>query len=306
MGTTVDPVPDFLVLEHCLWMDDPTDRIRIRDWIWDHVTPLDTTTPQQLQFLVHTVRQELLETLQRTGGALDLSTDANDTENNTSGTVTNGSDAVLVQPGDIATLEVLRQELARITSMAQQKLQRLIRHRELVRQLSPTSLASSSATTTTPDPEEDRPPGYLWMDPEDAKTVQQILLPKAELLVPIITQIVHDAAALSMAVSSAPNKPRRIPNAYRIEIIERVWHNSYNNARNDTQKDNGVQPNSKFIGGNSNTPLSSNNSNISSSSGGGYYRDFTPTELDTNSRDAKSKYDTQTYRRWKRAKKKAN
>ena len=84
-----------------------------------------------------------------------------------------------------------------------------------------------------------------------------------------------------------------------------MWNNSYNNARNDTQKDNGVQPNSKFIGGNSNTPLSSNNSNISSSSGGGYYRDFTPTELDTNSRDAKSKYDTQTYRRWKRAKKKA-
>ena len=29
--TTVDPVPDFLVLEHCLWMDDPTDRVRIRD-----------------------------------------------------------------------------------------------------------------------------------------------------------------------------------------------------------------------------------------------------------------------------------
>ena len=126
--------------------------------------------------------------------------------------------------------------------------------------------------------------------------MQQILLPKAELLVPMITQIVHDAVALSMAVSSSPNKHRRIPNAYRIEIIERVWHNSYNNARNDTQKDNGVQPNSKFIGG---------NSNISSSSGGGYYRDFTPTELDTNSRDAKSKYDTQTYRRWKRAKKKA-
>ena len=48
---------------------------------------------------------------------------------------------------------------------------------------------------------------------------------------------------------------------------------------------------------NSNTSLSLNNSNILSSSGGGYYRDFTPTELDTNSRDAKSKYDTQTYRR---------
>ena len=68
---------------------------------------------------------------------------------------------------------------------------------------------------------------------------------------------------------------------------------------------NGVQPNLKFIGGNSNTPLSSNNSNILSSSGAGYYRDFTPTKLDTNSRNAKSKYDTQTYRRWKRAKKKA-
>ena len=144
------------------------------------------------------------------------------------------------------------------------------------------------------------------MDPEEAKTVQQILLPKAELLVPMITQIVHDAVALSMAVSSAPNKHLRIPNAYRIEIIERMWHNSNNNAAsNDTQKDNGVHPNSKLTGGSSNTPLSSNNSNISSSSGGGYYRDFTQTELDTNSRDAKSKYDTQTYRRWKRAKKKA-
>ena len=81
----------------------------------------------------------------------------------------------------------------------------------------------------------------------------------------MITPIVHDAVALSMAVSSSPNKHQRIQNAYRIKIIERVWHNSYNNARNNnTQKDNGVQPNSKFIGGNSNTPLSSNNSNISS------------------------------------------
>ena len=127
--------------------------------------------------------------------------------------------------------------------------------------------------------------------------MQQILLPKAEFLVPMITQIVHDAVALSMAVSLSPNKHRRIPNAYRIEIIERVWHNSYNNARNNTQKDNGVQPNSKFIGGNRNTPLSSNNSNIFSSSGVRYYRDFTPTELDTNRRDAKSKYDTKTYSR---------
>ena len=54
-------------------------------------------------------------------------------------------------------------------SMAQQNLQRLIQHRELVCQLSPTALASSTATTT-PDPEEDRPPGYLWMDPKEAKT----------------------------------------------------------------------------------------------------------------------------------------
>ena len=59
-------------------------------------------------------------------------------------------------------------------------------------------------------------------------TVQQILLPKAELLVPMITQIVHDAVALSMAVSLSPNKHQRIPNAYCIEIIERVWHNIYN------------------------------------------------------------------------------
>ena len=168
--TTVDPVPDFLVLEHCLWMDDPTDRIQIRDWIWDHVTPLDnssslvegtsttttTTTPHQLRFLLHTVQQEILETLQRTDGALDLSMDTNDTETttdgrpttSTSGTVTNGSDAVLVHPEDIPTLEDLRKELERITLLAQQNLQRLIRHQELVRQLSPVALASSSATTT--------------------------------------------------------------------------------------------------------------------------------------------------------------
>ena len=37
----------------------------------------------------------------------------------------------------------------------------------------------------------------------------------------------------------------------------------------------------------------------------GCYQDFTPIKLDTNSRNAKSKYDAQTYRRWKRAKKKA-
>ena len=119
-------------------------------------TTTTTTTPHQLRFLLHTVQQEILETLQRTDGALDLSMDTNDTETttdgrpttSTSGTVTNGSDAVLVHPEDIPTLEDLRKELERITLLAQQNLQRLIRHQELVRQLSPVALASSSATTT--------------------------------------------------------------------------------------------------------------------------------------------------------------
>jgi MoxR-like ATPase len=213
---------DFLLLQHCFW-NEPSQRLAIREWLWDNLTPSDRGTdvsPNQMRFLLDNLRKEILAFLRKTSGCIDGTLGAN--------------------PRDIASLGVLRQESKRIATIAKQRLDALARHMELVRK------------------SED----FTWIEPDDASAVQQLLLPRAELLWPQIKKVAEDAKALEMAISL--ENSLALSDEHREDMIELLWED-----------------------------------------GSSSVRDFTADELQISMREAKSKYDLETFRRWKRAKKKA-
>jgi MoxR-like ATPase len=212
---------DFLLLQHCFW-NVPSERVAIREWLWDNLTPSDRgtdVTSNQIRFLLDNLRKEIMSVLRKTNGCIN--------------------DQVGARPGDIAALNVLRQESERIATIASQKLDALARHMELVR--------------TSED--------FTWIEPDDASAIQQLLLPRAELLWPQMKKVAEDAKALGMALS--PENSLALSNEFRGDVIELLWEDGSTSER-----------------------------------------DFTEDELQISMREAKSKYDLETFRRWKRAKKK--
>ena len=218
----VDTV-DFLLLQHCFW-NEPSQRAFIREWLWDNLTPSDRDTgisPNQIRFLIENLRKEIQSILRKTNGCIDGSSGG--------------------KPEDLTALDVLREESERIAKIAQQKLDALARHMELVRR-------SDDST---------------WIEPDDASAIQQLLLPRAEMVWPQMKKVAEDATALWMAVS--PRSSCSLLNELREDVIDMLWEDGSTLAR-----------------------------------------DFTEDELEISSKEAKSKYDLETFRRWKRAKKKAN
>jgi hypothetical protein len=173
-------------------------------------------------------------------------------------------------------LESLRNELDRITMIAQDKMNSLVRHVELIHQLADKDKNKNNDSNDSNN-------FALWMDPDDSSTIQQLLLPRAELLLPEIEKVVEDAEILKQTISisinsssssSSNNNIIIIPNNIREDIIELIWD------------------------------LKGGSSSSSSSSNSDGYRDFTSSELEIASKVAQSKYDLDTFRRWKRAVKK--
>jgi MoxR-like ATPase len=253
----VDPIIDFIgVLQHCLW-NIPSERILIKEWLWDNITPLDhgsSVTPNQLRFLLNNLRQEILYIVRKTNGCIEGG-----------------------NKEDMKALESLRNELDRITMIAQDKMNSLVRHVELIHQLADKDKNKNNDSNDSNN-------FALWMDPDDSSTIQQLLLPRAELLLPEIEKVVEDAEILKQTISisinsssssSSNNNIIIIPNNIREDIIELIWD---------------------LKGGSSSSSSSSSNSDG--------YRDFTSSELEIASKVAQSKYDLDTFRRWKRAVKK--
>jgi MoxR-like ATPase len=153
---------DFLLLQHCFW-NEPSERVAIREWLWDNLTPSDRgtdVTSNQIRFLLDNLRKEILSVLRKTNGCIESTVGA--------------------KPGDIAALNDLREESERIAMIASQKVDALARHMELVR----------------------RSEDFTWIEPDDASAIQQFLLPRAELLWPQMKKVAEDAKALGMAISS--------------------------------------------------------------------------------------------------------
>ena len=208
---------DFLLLQHCFW-NEPSQRVAIREWLWDNLTPSDRGTdvsPSQIRFLLDNLRKEILSSLRKTNGCIDGSLGA--------------------KAGDIAAL---RDESENIATIAMQRLDSLARHMELVR----------------------RSDDFTWIEPDDASAIQQLLLPRAELVWPQMERVAEDAKALAMAISIENS----LSNEHRVNLIELLWEEGTTSTR-----------------------------------------DFSEEELEITMREAKSKYDLETFRRWKRAKKKS-
>jgi len=209
----VDPI-DFFVLQHCFW-NVPEERIPIRDWLWDHLTPESSSSIAQIRFLLESLRTEIVAVVQKTSG--DVSGQAG------------------ARPDDLATLHSLQGELKGIQGILEQRLNRLLRHMELIRQ------AGDS----------------LWLDATDASAMRQLLLPKSESVLSELRRASIDAQTLEAALS-----PSALSDDMRVEMLRSLWEEGYGGE----------------VG-------------------------FTEEEMSLSMREAKAKYDIDTFRQWKRAKK---
>jgi MoxR-like ATPase len=211
---------DFLITQHCFW-NRPEQRVAIREWLWENLTPLDRdggTSVGQLRFLLNNLRQEIVEVLRKTNGEIDTSQGA--------------------RAQDIAVIDSLADETRRVIDIIQEQHAQLARHLTLV---------SSD--------------DFTWVDRDDVKAMQQLLLPRGDALWPGIQQLYENAYALSLAISNSTLSPS---NEVRLAVIEALWDDDADAER-----------------------------------------PFTEDELEISMREAKAKYNLETFRRWKRAKKKA-
>jgi MoxR-like ATPase len=201
--------------------NEPEERSAIRDWLWDNLTPMDRNDKNSLSQM-----RFLLENLRN-----EILSVLRKTGGQIDGNLGAKSE-------DIASIDALREESNRIAIIMQQKLNGLARHLELVRS-----------------------DDFTWVDPDDAKAMRQLLLPRGELVWPEVKRLAEDAWALSLAIS--PSFSSNLSHDIRLDVIELLWDDDLTAGRG-----------------------------------------FTEAELELSMKEAKAKYDLETFRRWKRAKKK--
>lgn len=106
---------------------------------------------------------------------------------------------------------------------------------------------------------------HLWLDPDEAQAAQSLLLPKAEKTLRDVIRALSDAHALKLALGGVDSGAASPEDSTRLSVVELLWDDG------DFE------------------------SEIS----------FTDSELTIGMREAKAKYDLDTFRAWKRAQKKA-
>ena len=156
----------------------PEQRRAVRDWLWEHLTPGGDPAAVKNQFRL------LLESLRREAIA---------TVRKTSGDVTGENGA---RDLDVAVLQSVREEATRLTTLLQKKSHDIARHVELLH------LSMD----------------HLWLDPDEAKAAQQILLPKADEAAKEIEIAFVNARTLNLALS-----PDLVDNDVRLTLLELLW-----------------------------------------------------------------------------------
>jgi MoxR-like ATPase len=223
---SVDPL-DCLLLQHVVWRL-PEQRVAVREWLWDHLTPgcgggaggvdSPSAAAAQFRFVLDGLRREAMKAVRKTAGD-----------------VTGSSGA---RTADVAFIESLRAEAANLATLLQQRSTALARHMELLQ----------------------RSMDHLWLDADEARAAQQILFPKADAFLLEVDRALADATALELSLSDAASSPS---NDVRLSVLELLW-------------DEGAQEIT-----------------------------FTSEEMKMGMKEAKAKYDLDTFRMWKRARKKA-
>mmetsp|Transcript_18045 Transcript_18045/g.21572 ORF Transcript_18045/g.21572 Transcript_18045/m.21572 type:complete len:354 (-) Transcript_18045:460-1521(-) len=234
----VDPI-DCLLLQHMTWRV-PEQRVWIRDWLWDNLIPsvdsggaIDGSSTEGSTMTEVDQFRLLLNNLRH-----EIITALR----KTSGDVTG------IQGGrnvDVALIQSLQMEVRRISTVLQRRRDDLARHMETLEQSG----------------------DHLWLDPDEAISARQLLLPRTGGFVVELRKMAVDARALDLSLSSSDNSDGDdgvvvVLNDVRISVIEQIWEDNY---RSDVN--------------------------------------FSEDELSMGMRDAKAKYDIEMFRKWKRAKK---
>jgi MoxR-like ATPase len=209
---------DCLLLQHVAWRL-PEQHSAVRDWLWEHLTPSGKSPSATVARF-----RLLLDGLRR---------EASVTLRKTSGDVTGASGA---RRADAAVLQLLQSEVSHIAALVQERSKDLARHQELLR----------------------RSMDHLWLDPDEARAAQQLLLPLAEETAREIDRTLVDARMLELALSESS-----FPNDIRLSVVDLLW-------------EDGLE---------------------------GLPR-FNEAELNMGMKEAKAKFEVDTFRAWKRARKK--
>ena len=217
--TCVDPI-DCILLQHVLWRL-PEERSAIRDWLWNNLTPSsgDRSPSVPAQFRL------LLEGLR--GEAIEA-------VRKTGGDVTGASGG---RASEIAVINSIHDEVSLISAALKKRADALSRHIELTK----------------------RAMDHLWLEKDEALSMQQLLLPKAEIISNDLLQALADSRSLEAALEAST-----ISDDLRLSVIEELWGDQLPEVT------------------------------------------FTDDELSIGMKEAKGKYDIETFRKWKRARKKAN
>ena len=134
----------------------------------------------------------------------------------------------------------LRGEASRVAALLQESAAALARHAELLR------CAHQ----------------HLWIDPDEARAAQQLLLPKAAAALEEVEAALGDARSLVLALQDREEEAAAPANELRLAVLELLWQDGEEEAA------------------------------------------FSAEELGMGMKEAKAKYDAETFRRWKRARKK--
>ena len=185
--TRVDPI-DCLLLQHIVWKL-PEQRSTVRDWLWDHITPGGEPTDGSTPSIARQLRL-LLD-----GLCIELL----ELLRKTSGDITGESGG---RDADIALIRGLSTEISRIASLLQGRRELLERHSELLR----------------------RSIDHLWLDPEEARAAQQLLLPKAEVALMEVKNVLAQARMLELVLGY--DFANYLSNDLRQAAIERLWEDN--------------------------------------------------------------------------------
>jgi MoxR-like ATPase len=217
--TCVDPI-DCILLQHVLWRL-PEERSAIREWLWNNLTPSsgDRSPSVSEQFRL------LLEGLRG---------EATEAVRKTGGDVTGASGG---RTTDVAAINSIHNEVVLISDALKKRSDNLSRHIELT----------------------NRAVDHLWLERDEALSMQQLLLPKAEIISKDLLRALADSRALEVALKASV-----VPDDLRLTVMEELWDDASPEIT------------------------------------------FTDDELSIGMKEAKGKYDIETFRKWKRARKKAN
>lgn len=233
---------DCLLLQHIIW-HLPEEQIAVKEWLWNNITPGSSGFPllqdESLNSAATTVSRPFRLLLD------GLRDEAIEMVRKTSGDVTGSSGA---RVKDIVVIQAIGQELEQLCSTIQARSNELTRHIELLH----------------------RATDHLWLDPDEIKSIQQQLAPRAEAYRKEIDRILVDATALKMTLINGNNDDKGsslfLDNDVRLSVMEGLWDE-----------------------GGEDQILSS----------------FSEEALELSMKEAKQRYDSDTFRKWKRARKKA-